>query len=247
MDMVSVNTVARNAITEKQTINDNTARIDNSNSKTAMNVMTEEQCKEVEEHIKKVFQDLVTSKNIETYEEKKKSKMKATKNVVQKEKQIEYNNIMTSNSLGKSEHHYNHSLTYKRKNYWSCINDNRSLHEQTLSFTIQRKPYESYFINSQRKSYNPLSFNDQFSKYPINSYDNHSRTCSIYNQRESSYLISMNSIPLSNTYHLHSQRDNTYSSTINSQRNLFDNQYFLDYGSCCNNEYSTKLVHYRYL
>ena len=254
MDMVSIKNIARNAVTENQIVNENNVelKMETSNNKTSVKELTEEECTEVEKHIKEIFQDLVTNKHIENYEENK--KMIKMKNEVRKEKQTEHkdtklHNPLMNSSVQERGNYCNLSLSYQHNSMPFSSNRSRSLFEQS-SMDFQRSSYHPLSINIQRNS--PLFINDQTNTYNPFSIDNYRKTNnsfslndplfrdrmnfnnsdfgnhSLYNQRESYNMSSINSIQFSRENLYYTQRDIIHLNTIGCQRNSSNNQFFED-------------------
>ena len=231
VDMVSIKKIARNTITENPNVSENSIDInsDSSNNKTSTKELTTEDCKEVEKHIKEVFQELVTNKHIEKYEEN--TIKKRIRNEVQREKQVEYKDTQKQNSTMISSVHkegndyslslnnqHNDPTSYANSNYRSLLrqssmNSQRSL-QKTYSLNSQRNSYEPYSLSNQRDTYEPYSLSSQRDTYEL---------YSLSSQRDTYEPYSLNSQgDTYNTYSLNSQRDtyNTYS--LNSQGDTYN-------------------------
>ena len=145
-------------------------KVDSSNSKTSVKELTKEECAEVEKHIKEVFYDVVTNKYNDVYD--------GRSNEVIKDKQMECQVIQKQNAI--------FTNTLERK----TINDYRNVYEP-YSINDKRSSYSLFSMNNQRSSYK--SINDQHCDFSMNYNDNSLKVHSLYSQRDSFYMTSMDS------------------------------------------------------
>ena len=269
VDKVSIRQIAINAVKDKQRVSDKILdnNVDYACNKTSIKEMTEKECVEVEKQIKKIFQDLVLTKNNKSYD---KSRITNTiKNKVQRDKQLDNKNKWKkTNTLlsGFTEEYHYPYLNNKPKQLTSCINNDfgESFTQPSLNYcqgkfeltsiNIPRKSYQlssmnnqrnsntkQYSINCPRNSYNSFSINNQQCRYSMNIHDNDLRTYSSYSQINTSHITGNNSGYLSEIGQLREQRYFFNSNTITNQSNSSDyDQFFINTNAFTNNEYDNE-------
>ena len=241
VDRVSINKLA-----EKQKLKDDNrvemtdeSAVNNNNN--VEEEMTDEECLQVEEEIKATFQNLVTNKHNETYEEnlkalRKKNERRREQERRQKEKQMQ-NKTQSNNYIGNQGSCWNeYSIAGQQNSFNPVFMDNQSSFDSYSAMSNQRSLFEPYSaMNSQMNSiglYSPMNsqMNSIGSFYTMN--DQRSSFGSFSTMNSQSY--SFNSFSINNQSYISnfnkSYQNNTfdYPSNITSDINYSNHIYTKD-------------------